>query len=163
MSKEPVSPSLLHKYCLVHNIPGPGCLCPLKDQDKRNPSFVEAAIIVDVLGGHPNSGEHFAKCSAGICGYFGTYFYRPLTYLIIINDLLMQCPFSGFIIGNLQSSTQNVRLRFLREYISDKPFISNNTTCIGTAISSSAQPRFHDEKRASFETLSCIIRSVCKL
>lgn len=106
MSKEPVSPSLLHKYCLVHNIPGPGCLCPLKDQDEKNPSFVEAMITLDILGHH--NGEHVAKCSGGICGYFGIYFYCPLTYLAITN-VSMQCPFNGFTIGNLQSSMRNVR------------------------------------------------------
>lgn len=93
LSDRPIAAYLLHDYCKAHDIPRPGCLCPLKDLDR--PSFMEASITLINSAG-PYSDEYVAECSTGFCGYLGMCFLRcrmVFSSLILPNS---SCAFGDF-------------------------------------------------------------------
>lgn len=67
-NRERVRPAMLEEHCVLNNLFGPCCLCPLKDRTK--PAFVEASIELVEEGVF--SGEYISKCAEDYCGYFGT-------------------------------------------------------------------------------------------
>jgi hypothetical protein len=64
-----VRPSDLRDYRMSHQMRGPGCFCPMMDENQ--PDFVEAAIYVLSVAGTPFSGEYVASCVRNQCQYFG--------------------------------------------------------------------------------------------
>jgi hypothetical protein len=62
-----LSPSEIQEYRQTHDMLGPGCLCPMVNQD--GPEFVEAAIYM-VRTGHL-AGQYVASCALDQCGYLG--------------------------------------------------------------------------------------------
>lgn len=106
-SDEPVAPNLLHEHCQANNIPGPGCLCPLKYADQ--PPYLESSISLVKLPGSHN-GEHAAQCSVNGCGYFGMI--SSLLYVSHRHLNVIQYPFSVYTSRKRRTSMRNVRPLF---------------------------------------------------
>lgn len=77
-SNKLVTPQNLQEHCQVLHIPGPGCLCPLKDASLG--PFVEASISF-------HDKEYVAECSATLCGYSGKQFCDKSLNRLLTNNL----------------------------------------------------------------------------
>lgn len=83
-SNKLVTPQNLREHCQALVIPGPGCLCPLKDASLG--PFVEASISFKTCLGSDDK-EYVAECSAALCGYSGKQFWDKSLNRLLMNNL----------------------------------------------------------------------------
>lgn len=62
-----ITPSDLCEHCILHQMLGPYCLCPMMDLNQLD--FIKAAIYMWAMG--PFAGQYIATCAQDKCGYFG--------------------------------------------------------------------------------------------